>query len=492
MAKYLDEEDEQLIQQQEQAQQHAQEQKKNRWANIDYTKYTIPEGVTVTNAKVTRIPPKDGEQWAKFIISADVSGQHYEQEMWGNDIKAYYERDGNGNKTYRVSLDQLVAKYFGKHFTVTDAGPVSVEQEQDVPIPEEVRAGVLSRLWAFLKGIFAAHQEAAAEEQEAEPAQEEHDPYTDTADDDARIAAVRRMKDLFRVMDDYEAKIGTNNGIVANVRKMYSDRSEYISRVSTISESADHRPLQQMNAFADKALINVAQNIVEIPIVKQRIEQMTQELTRKQTQEQPQQATQEPAQEEQQKPQDEALQTVLAKMQRESVITKVATAIMAVITFFAMWQCSSAQRVWQNTGREEGRKEIAKVANARIDSLQTVIQQQREAVEAANIKAYHATKTHGGKAEVDAFFRQYDEYRQKDAKVKQLENQVSSLTRDYKELSSDYEKLRQTANSYAKEYNRMSVELAASKSTKKVKPLPEVPERKPKPAFNTIRSKDER
>ena len=99
---------------------------------------------------------------------------------------------------------------------------------------------------------------------------------------------------------------------------------------------------------------------------------------------------------------------------------------------------------------------------------------------------------HGGKAEVDAFFRQYDEYRQKDAKVKQLENQVSSLTRDYKELSSDYEKLRQTANSYAKEYNRMSVELAASKSTKKVKPLPEVPERKPKPAFNTIRSKDER
>ena len=90
--------------------------KSSKWDNLDYTKYTIPEGVKVENAKVTRIPPKEGQQYATFVISCDAFGKHFSHEMWGNDIKAYYEKDENKKRTNRVSLDQLVAKYFGKQF----------------------------------------------------------------------------------------------------------------------------------------------------------------------------------------------------------------------------------------------------------------------------------------------------------------------------------------------------------------------------------------
>lgn len=110
----------------------------SNWENLDYTKYIIPEGVNVENASVTRIPPKDGEKWAKFVISADVNGKHYSHDMWGNDIKAFYEKDENKKRTNRVTLDQLVAKYFGKQFadsmsigSVQEAEHVLAEQKDD-------------------------------------------------------------------------------------------------------------------------------------------------------------------------------------------------------------------------------------------------------------------------------------------------------------------------------------------------------------------------
>ena len=110
----------------------------SNWENLDYTKYIIPEGVNVENASVTRIPPKDGEKWPKFVISADVNGKHYSHDMWGNDIKAFYEKDENKKRTNRVTLDQLVAKYFGKQFadsmsigSVQEAEHVLAEQKDD-------------------------------------------------------------------------------------------------------------------------------------------------------------------------------------------------------------------------------------------------------------------------------------------------------------------------------------------------------------------------
>ena len=113
------------------------QEKKVKWDNLDYTKYTIPEGVKVENAKVTRIPPKEGEQYATFVLSCDAVGKHFSKEMWGNDIKAFYEKDEKGKRTNRVTLDQLVAKYFGKQFaesmsigSVQEAEHVLAEQEE--------------------------------------------------------------------------------------------------------------------------------------------------------------------------------------------------------------------------------------------------------------------------------------------------------------------------------------------------------------------------
>lgn len=108
---------------------------KSKWDNLDYTKYTLPEGVVVENAKVTRIPPKEGEKYAKFVISADAFGKHYSKEMWGNDIKAYYEKDEYGKRTNRVALDQLVAKYFGKQFA--DSMSIGSVQEAEHVLSEQ-------------------------------------------------------------------------------------------------------------------------------------------------------------------------------------------------------------------------------------------------------------------------------------------------------------------------------------------------------------------
>ena len=114
------------------------QEKKGKWDNIDYTKYAIPEGVKVENAKVTRIPPKEGEQYATFVLSCDAVGKHFSQAMWGNDIKAFYEKDENKKRTNRVTLDQLVAKYFGKQFaesmsigSVQEAEHVLAKQKEE-------------------------------------------------------------------------------------------------------------------------------------------------------------------------------------------------------------------------------------------------------------------------------------------------------------------------------------------------------------------------
>ena len=112
--------------------------KSSKWDNLDYTKYTIPEGVKVENAKVTRMPPKEGEQYATFVLSCDAFGKHFSREMWGNDIKAFYEKDEHKKRTNRVTLDQLVAKYFGKQFaesmsigSVQEAEHVLAEQKEE-------------------------------------------------------------------------------------------------------------------------------------------------------------------------------------------------------------------------------------------------------------------------------------------------------------------------------------------------------------------------
>ncbi len=464
--KYLDKDDEkleQLIQNQNQAQ-----QKKNRWDNLDYTRYVIPEGVKVENAKVTRIPPKEGEKWAKFVISAEINGHHYEQEMWGNDIKAFYEKDGNGNKTHRVKIDQLVAKYFGKDFNGSEASK---------DINNDGQANLLSRLWTWLTAHINFQQEEQLEDKPAEDGQN-HETYTDLSDVDERIEAVRVMKDLTKVMDDYEGKININKGIIINARKMYGEKSEYISKVSNIAEAADHRPLMEINSFVDKALVNVAKNLYDMPLVRKYIEQLpVPELPKQEPKEQPQEPVQE---------QPEELQTVLGKMQKESVVTKIITIIMVVVAVLAVWQCSSARQQWRQDGIVEGREEMAEVANARIDSLNAVILRQRQEIKAnVNHKTSYKSRR-DGKSEANAFFQGLDEMKALRTENTKLKSLNSKMNEELRQMDADYETLRQKVNNYVKIYQE-----TAGKEAAKAKKVVEIPKRRKGQIFNTIVTKEE-
>ena len=112
------------------------QKKTSKWDNLDYTKYVLPEGADVTHKRWKFIKPKEGEQYGKYHIMCDFKGKHYEREMYGNDIKAFFEKDETGQRTNRVTLDQLVAKYFGKQFaesmsigSVQEAEHVLAEQK---------------------------------------------------------------------------------------------------------------------------------------------------------------------------------------------------------------------------------------------------------------------------------------------------------------------------------------------------------------------------
>ena len=107
----------------------AQPSGRSKWDNIDYTQYVVPEGVTISNARITRIPPSDAQKYARYSLSADVGDNHYEKIMYSNDLKAYYEKDSAGKRTNRVTLEQLVVKYFGKRFT--QGGGAAVRESAD-------------------------------------------------------------------------------------------------------------------------------------------------------------------------------------------------------------------------------------------------------------------------------------------------------------------------------------------------------------------------
>ena len=138
--------------------------KPGKWDNLDYTKYTIPDCVTVENAKVTRIPPKEGETYAKFTISADANGKHYERDMYSNDIKSYFKKDARGERI-GATLDQLVAKYFGKQFAA-DMSIGSVQEAEHV-LAEQKDAKVDAVFDKEEKARQQADKEKAAAEQEA-------------------------------------------------------------------------------------------------------------------------------------------------------------------------------------------------------------------------------------------------------------------------------------------------------------------------------------
>ena len=82
--------------QQEQAEGQAQEakkdagEKKNPFANIDYSKYQIPEGMTVEKANVFKL--SQGPNAGKYAVSALVNGQRQLRVLYKNDLDAYFQK----------------------------------------------------------------------------------------------------------------------------------------------------------------------------------------------------------------------------------------------------------------------------------------------------------------------------------------------------------------------------------------------------------------
>ncbi len=139
--KVMSEEKKQDAVQEQQEQQP--EQKKKGW-NIDYTKYSMPEGVNVEKAQVFKLDR--GENAGKYAVSAVIDGQRKTQVLYKNDVDAYFSKDEQGER--KATAAQLVAKYFNpetlkKSVPVKDDAAEKQIQEQKATAeqkPEETAA----------------------------------------------------------------------------------------------------------------------------------------------------------------------------------------------------------------------------------------------------------------------------------------------------------------------------------------------------------------
>ena len=111
-----------------------QQEKKRPFANIDYTKYAMPEGSTVEKANVFK--QTTGKDAGKYAVSAIINGERKIRTLYFNDVTAFFN-EKKGQDGAKATLDQLVAKYFGKSTaesmfigSVGEAEKVRGEQEE--------------------------------------------------------------------------------------------------------------------------------------------------------------------------------------------------------------------------------------------------------------------------------------------------------------------------------------------------------------------------
>ena len=130
-----------------------QQEKKRPFANIDYTKYAMPEGSTVEKANVFK--QTSGKDAGKYAISAIINGERKLRTLYYNDVTAFFN-EKKGQDGAKATLDQLVAKYFGKS-TAESMSIGSVGEAEKVRGEQEE----------------AHEQAAAAEKKEAEAQQEQ-------------------------------------------------------------------------------------------------------------------------------------------------------------------------------------------------------------------------------------------------------------------------------------------------------------------------------
>ena len=145
----------------------------SKWDNLDYTQYVLPEGADVTNKRVFRIPPKDGEKFPTYHIAADFKGVHYDRVMYNNDRRAFFEIDEQtGQRTNRASLDQLVAKYFGKQFAASMSIGSVQEAEHVLAEQNEAKEQAVSNKEQQMQEHEEKEQEAARQAAEKKAAEE--------------------------------------------------------------------------------------------------------------------------------------------------------------------------------------------------------------------------------------------------------------------------------------------------------------------------------
>lgn len=248
-------------------------------------------------------------------------------------------------------LEQLTQEQRQNQAAVQNENEITEEQpSENIPITVRIAVWFIKK-WQFMVEWWKVRQEAEKQ------VVEEHVPYTDLSDIDARIDAIRTMKDLQAVIDVYENVANANKGVIANAKGMYTSRIEYINKVSNINENVGHQALVEINTAVDKALINVIKNIYEMPLMQRYIETKLP----KPVVEQPKPTM---------KPEEQKRNIWL-------VVSHLATFCMAIITILAVWQCSSARNKWKAEGKVEGKTELAKVAQAKINSLKYVIVNER-------------------------------------------------------------------------------------------------------------------
>ena len=340
-------------------------------------------------------------------------------------------------------LEQLTQEQRQNQAAVQNENEITEEQpSENIPITVRIAVWFIKK-WQFMVEWWKVRQEAEKQ------VVEEHVPYTDLSDIDARIDAIRTMKDLQAVIDVYENVANANKGVIANTKGMYTSRIEYINKVSNINENVGHQALVEINTAVDKALINVIKNIYEMPLMQRYIETKLP----KPVVEQPKPTM---------KPEEQKRNIWL-------VVSHLATFCMAIITILAVWQCSSARNKWKAEGKVEGKTELAKVAQAKIDSLKYVIVNERNERAGTERRGNYYIDS---KATVQSIFNSMDDVKRIKAENKRLRKRNQEITVAFSSLNADYETLRQKANSYAKAFEQ---EVGAKRTV--AKKIVQVPKR---------------
>ena len=163
------EEKNQEVAQQPEAQE--QQEKKNRFENIDYTKYSMPEGAVVEKANVFKMTT--GKDAGKYALSAVINGERKSRTLYYNDVTAFFNGK-KGQDGAKATLDQLVAKYFGKStaesMSIGSVGEAEKVRGEQKEAKEQAAAAEEQKQEAQAEQQKKKEEEAKKEKKEPTPA----------------------------------------------------------------------------------------------------------------------------------------------------------------------------------------------------------------------------------------------------------------------------------------------------------------------------------